>query len=118
MGLYGHVHISTHCTGGCPFNIGLNWSLGNKTREKIMRRWTMHAAMWTGVKRLAKRSRELKGTMSIEWPHIRVYHRLAQTRKFMDEYDMVYRKVYGCMLGLRSSETRTLGKLLGKAWGR
>ena len=113
-----HVHVSTPCTAGCPYNQSVNWAKGNpQTRAKILNHWKIHDRMWRGVCRVIRACQEIGGTSSIEWSHRCIFHRLRATQKLIQKYGMVYRPVNGCAVGLKSICGQTEGEPLCKAWG-
>ena len=112
-----HVYYSGPCTGGLPFNIGLNQALGEATRLKISGHWKLHDQLWIVVKRIAARCKEVNATMSIEWSHRCAYHRLKSVQKRVNEHEMIYRIIPGCCFNLKSIEKHTFGQFLCKACG-
>ena len=115
-----HVWFSSPCTGGCSFNLGINWTKSQDnehTRELILSHWRNHDLMWKGFKRVAHRAHDFGGSISIEWAHRSAFHRLKATRQLVAKYGFEYRSVPGCSVGLMSINPKTKGKLLCKAWG-
>ena len=112
-----HIWYSSPCTGGCPFNLGINWAIGDDTRNKILAHWKVHDLVWTGFKRVAAHAHHHGCTISIEWAHRCAYHRLKSTRQLVSKYGLEYRMVSGCSVRLMSENPKTKGQLLCKAWG-
>ena len=101
--------------------MGINWAKGadegKNTRELIQAHWDSHILMWKGFKRVAAKANDVGASISIEWAHRCMYHRLRITREIVGKYKLEYRKVSGCAVGLISRNPRTRGQLLCKAWG-
>ena len=113
-----HVLYSSPCIGGCSFNMGINRSEGGVAlQKKLDWYWIVHWQMWRGFKRIACKAASVGATLTLEWSHRCCYHRLAESRKLFDQYNMVYRPVAGCAVGLASIESATLGQPLCKSWG-
>ena len=113
-----HVLYSSPCTGGCSFNVGINKFRGSLSfQKKLQWYWIMSSKMWRNFKVVAARVASVQGSITIEWAHRCMYHRLAETRSLVHKYDMSYHPVSGCSVGLRSIVSKTRGKLLCKQWG-
>ena len=112
-----HLHVPA----AVLFNLGINWAKGadegRHTRELIQAHWDNHVLMWKGFKRVAAKTQDVGASISIEWAHRCMYHRLRATREIVNKYQLEYRKVSGCAVGLISRNPQTRGQLLCKAWG-
>ena len=114
----GHIHYSSPCTASCPYNVNVNPKKGNhKTIAKIREHWRIHDKMWIGLNRVMRTINKKMFTISIEWSHRSMFHRMKKIQRFVEQHDMVYRKISGCAVGLTSIVQQTAGKPLCKSWG-
>ena len=70
--------------------------------------------MWKNFLRVSEQVRIVGGSVTIEWAHRCMYHRLAATRKFVSANNMTYCAVSGCAVGLKSIQPVTLNHPLCK----
>ena len=104
------------CTGGsqCQY---LNWFQGDaKTRAKITQHRRIFRVLWRHFVQVAEMCLEWGGCIAFEWPRGCTYWRDRRVQSFMQRHSLAEVRFDGCMFGLKSHATKSMGKLTRKPW--
>ena len=103
------------CTGGSAWQ-RLNAHRGPATAEKIKSERELAATLFDNFTLVAEACRANGGNIAIEWPRGCSYWSLPKTQQFLRRFALENYDFDGCMFGLASLATDTLGQPIKKPW--
>ncbi len=108
--------FASPCTGGCPWNIGVNAKLGEETRAKLDAHWVLFRKLWGSFVKVAEIALERGCSVCIEWPKACAYWKQDRVERFIRKHGFTTTCFDGCAYGHVAASGPDAGTPIKKPW--